>query len=66
MEIDVKKQEVSIREELAQLQGRLAQLTQQAAAIQQEIQPAGNLTALVLKKMGALELLQSLDGKKEV
>jgi len=61
MEIDVKKQEVAIREELAQLQGQLNQVNQQIAQFQQQ---ANNLTALVLKKMGALELLQSLGDKK--
>ena len=63
MEIDVKKQEAQLKEEIAQLTSQLNQVNQQIASFQQQ---ANNLTALVLKKMGALELLQGLDGKEPV
>lgn len=62
MEVDIKEQDAKLKAELAQLQGQLNQVNQQIIQFQQQ---ANNLTALVLKKMGALELLQSLDDKKE-
>ena len=62
MEIDVKGNEARVKAELAELQSQLNQVNQQIILSQQQ---ANNLTALVLRKLGALELLQSLNDKKD-
>jgi len=63
MEVNIKEQDARLKAELAELQGQLNQVNQQVTIFQQQ---ASNLTALVLKKMGALELLQGFekDGAK--
>ena len=53
--------ELNVKEQTEKLNAELAQLQQQ---LQQVEQARNNLTAAILKKAGALELLQSLDGEK--
>lgn len=61
MELDTKKETEKLQTEIAQLTGQLQQLENQIAQLQQA---KNNQVALILKKSGALELLQSLDGEK--
>ena len=61
MEVDIKEQQDKLRGEIAELTGQLQQLDNQIAQFQQA---KNNQVALILKKQGALELLQSLDGEK--
>ena len=61
MEIDIKEQQDKIRAEVAELTGQLQQLDNQIAQLNQA---KNNQVALILKKQGALELLQSLNGEK--
>ena len=59
MELDVKKEAEKLQAEIAQLTGQLQQLEAQIAQLNQA---RNNQIALILKKQGALELLQNLDG----
>ena len=61
MEIDVNEQQDKLRAEVAELTGQLQQLDNQIAQLNQA---KNNQVALILKKQGALELLQSLNGDK--
>lgn len=61
MEIDIKEQQGKLQAEIAQLTGQLQQLDNQIAQFQQA---RNNQVAAILKKQGALELLQNLDDKK--
>ena len=63
MEIDIKEQTEKLQSEIAQLTGQLQQLDNQIAQFQQA---RNNQVAIILRKQGALELLQSLDSKKEI
>ncbi len=59
MELNVKEQTEKLQAELAQETGKLQQIDNQIAQLQQ----AKNIqVAAILKKQGALELLQSLVG----
>ena len=53
--------ELNVKEQTDKLQAELIQLT---AQLQQVEQAKNNVVAAVLKKQGALELLQSLNGDK--
>ena len=57
MEIDIKEQQDKLRAEVAKLTGELQQLDNQMAQLNQA---KNEQVALILKKQGALELLQSL------
>ena len=61
MEIDIKEQQDKLRAEVAELTGQLQQLDNKIAQLDQA---KNNQVALILKKQGALELLQSLNGDK--
>ena len=61
MEIDIKEQQDKLRAEVAELTGQLQQIDNQIAQLNQA---KNNQVALILKKQGALELLQSLNGDK--
>lgn len=61
MEIDIKEQQDKLRAEVAELTGQLQQLDNQIAQLNQA---KNNQVAVILKKQGALELLESLDGDK--
>ena len=61
MEIDIKEQQDKLRAEVAQLTGQLQQIDNQIAQLNQA---RNNQVGEILKKQGALELLQSLDGDK--
>ena len=61
MEIDIKEQQDKLRAEVAELTGQLQQLDNQIAQLNQA---KNNQVALILKKQGALELLESLNGAK--
>ena len=61
MEIDIKEQQDKLRAEVAELTGQLQQIDNQIAKLNQA---KNNQVALILKKQGALELLQSLNGDK--
>ena len=61
MEIDIKEQQDKLRAEIAELTGQLQQLDSQIAQLNQA---KNNQVALILKKQGALELLESLNGAK--
>ncbi len=61
MELNVKEQTEKLQTEIARLTGELQQLESQATQLQQA---RNNQVALILKKQGALELLQNLDGGK--
>lgn len=61
MEIDVKTETKKVQQELAALNQQLAQIQQQLANWQNQ---NNNMTAMILKKSGELELLNRLDGKK--
>lgn len=59
MEIDIKEQQDKLRGEVAELTGQLQQIDSQIAQLNQA---RNEQVALILKKQGALELLQSLNG----
>ena len=61
MEIDIKEHQDKLRAEVTELTGQLQQLDNQIAQLNQA---KNNQVALILKKQGALELLQSLNGDK--
>ena len=61
MELNVKEQTEKLQAEITQLTGQLQQLDNQIAQAQQV---RNNQVAVILKKQGALELLQNLDGDK--
>ena len=61
MELNVKEQTEKLQAEITRLTGELQQLESQVAQLQQA---RNNQVALILKKQGALELLQNLDGGK--
>ena len=61
MELNVKEQTEKLQEEIAQLTGQLQQLDGQIAQFQQA---RNNQVTVILKKQGALELLQNLNGDK--
>ena len=61
MEIDIKEQQDKLRAEVAELTGQLQQLDNQIAQLNQA---KNTQVALILKKQGALELLESLNGAK--
>ena len=63
MELNVKEQTEKLQAEIAQLSGQVRIVNDQLALLQNQRQLLVNE---LLKKQGALELLQSLDGKKEV
>ena len=60
MELNVKEQKEKLETEIAQLAGQIQQLE---AQINQLTQNKSNLLQAFLKKQGALELLNNLDGK---
>ena len=62
MEIDIKEQTTKLQMEIAELTGQLQQLDSQLAQLNQA---KNNQVAVILKKQGALELLQSLDGEEK-
>ena len=61
MELNVKEQTEKLQAEIAQLTGQLQQLDNQLAQLQQA---KNNQIAEILKKQGALELLQRLGNEK--
>ena len=61
MEIDIKEQQDKLRAEVAELTGQLQQIDNQIAQLNQA---KNNQVAVILKKQGALEVLESLDGDK--
>ena len=61
MEINIDEQQDKLRAEVAELTGQLQQLDNQIAQLNQS---KNNQVALILKKQGALELLESLNGAK--
>ena len=61
MEVNIEEQTEKLQAEVAQLTGQLQQLDNQIAQLNQA---RNNQVALILKKQGALELLQNLDGDK--
>ena len=61
MELNVKEQTEKLQGELAQATRQLQQVDNQMAQLQQA---KNNQVAVILKKQGALELLNSLDGEK--
>ena len=63
MELNVKEQTEKLQAEITQLTGQLQQLDNQIAQFNQA---RNNQVAQILKKQGALELLQNLDGDKMV
>jgi peptidoglycan hydrolase CwlO-like protein len=58
MEIDIEKQKGGLEKEISTLTGQLQQIDNQIAQLNQD---RNNQVALILKKQGALELLQSLE-----
>ncbi len=60
--------ELNVKEQTEKLQGEIAQATRQLQQVENQIaqlQQAKNIqVTAILKKQGALELLQSLDGDK--
>lgn len=62
MEIDVKEQTTKLQMEIAELTGELQQINSQ---LDQLNQAKNNQIALILKKQGALEMLNNLDGKND-
>ena len=60
--------ELNVKEQTEKLQGEIAQLTRQLQQVENQIaqlQQAKNIqVTAILKKQGALELLQSLEGEK--
>ncbi len=62
MELDVKEQTEKLQAEVAQLTGQLQQIDNQIAQLQQA---KNNQIAAILKKQGALELLNNLKGKED-
>ncbi len=58
MDIDIRKEKDKIKAELTQLNAQLQQLD---IAIANSQQARNNQVTLILKKQGALELLQSLE-----
>ena len=62
--------EVNVKEQTEKLQGEIAQATRQLQQVDNQIaqlQQAKNVqVTAILKKQGALELLQSLDGDSEI
>ncbi|KKL25310.1 hypothetical protein LCGC14_2406580 [marine sediment metagenome] len=61
MELNVKEQTEKLQGELAQATRQLQQVDNQMAQLQQA---KNNQVAVILKKQGALELLQSLSAEK--
>ena len=61
MEVNVKEQTEKLNAEITQLNSQLQQVDAQIAQLQQT---RNNVVATILKKAGALELLQGLDGDK--
>ena len=60
MDINIKEQTEKLQTEMATLTGQLQQIDNEIARFQQA---RNNQVALILKKQGALELLQELDKK---
>lgn len=56
MELDTKKEIEKLQAEIKQLQDQLNQVEQTRS----------NLTTIIVKKIGALEMLQGLESKKDV
>ena len=63
MEIDVKEQEAKLKAEAQRIGEELAEIQKQANQLQQRQQLLVNEA---LKNQGALDLLESLDGEKEI
>ena len=60
MEIDIEKQRADLEKDIATLTAQLQQIDNERARVEQV---RNNQVALILKKQGALELLQSLEVK---
>ena len=62
--------ELNVKEQIEKLQGELAQMTRQLQQVDNQmaqLQQARNIQVnTILKKQGAMELLQSLNTNKEV
>ena len=58
MELNIKEQTEKLQAEITQLTGQLQQIDSQMAQLQQA---KNNQVAVILKKQGALELLQGLE-----
>ena len=62
MEIDLEQKKQDLEKEIATLTGQLQQIDNEIAKF---TQARNNQVALILKKQGALELLQELDKKPD-
>ena len=62
MELNIKEQTEKLQAEITQLTGQLQQIDSQMAQLQQA---KNNQVAVILKKQGALELLQSLASEEK-